>query len=174
MIKLRLGLVFIGVMGLVLQLSGCAKALDVEEAKELGQVFLQEYYTVTAEDVVDVQTLFEEEDINKFNEEYEKIVAKDYSNMLSDNAYETLKGNRELLGLTKLAGEFDTTFDVDDLTLELNYENKDEKMLVFDYSVILTSETLSKEQKVLEGQIRIDYIEGDYVIGYVELNQPKI
>ncbi len=54
-------------------------------------------------------------------------------------------GNRELLGLRKLAGEFDTIFDIDDLVLELNHENKDEKILVFDYRVTLASEKLLEE-----------------------------
>ncbi len=172
--KLKFGLVAIGMIGILFQLSGCTKEEGVEQAKELAEAFLQEYYTVTKEEVVDVQTLFEEEDISKFNEEYEKIRMQYYSKMLSDDAYEMLKANRELLGLAKLAGEFDMTFGVDDIVLELNHENKDEKMLIFDYIVTLTSEKLSKEQEMIKGQIRIDHIDGDYVIGYVELKQPKM
>lgn len=152
------------IAGMLLLLSACNKT----PSEAVCRQFLNEYYEVTAEEVLLLSDLSQNQDASAFDVYAEKTMEA-YMAFTTTEELNRLVANRELSHMIQYAFENDTTYQVTTLTLNLDQEESD--YVIYHYTATV-KDTTSGLTSDINGSIKAEKQGDVYRIVKTDLGKP--
>lgn len=143
-----------------------------EDEKELiCKEFLLSYYVVTEKDLDQFSNRMELIQQGEYDK-YATELKDQYTNMLSSEEIDRLIANKHLDRMSQIADEYDTQFDVKDISLTMTHE--EDSYVIYDYAIELINKNDVQNAFNVNGEIRIDRENDQYLITHTQLNVPDL